>query len=65
MTDSPESDERRHAQDPAEGGDTDAEETPETARSHAEEPSEGADAKGGPEDRPAHDAGSGGSRQKP
>lgn len=60
MTETPEPSERRHTETPAEGEDTDAEETPSGDRSHTEEPSEGAAGKGGADDGTAHEAGNGG-----
>jgi hypothetical protein len=65
MTETPEPNERRHAQAPAEGEDTDADETPEAARSHTDEPSEGAEADSGPEGGRSPEAGAGDAGQKP
>jgi hypothetical protein len=52
MSETPELNERRHAEAPAEGEDTDADETPSEERVHAEEPAEGEDGKGIPDDGP-------------
>lgn len=65
MTATPEPNERRHAQAPAEGEDADAEESPEAARSHTDEPSEGAEPDGGSGGGPAEAAVEGGARKNP
>ncbi|MET3810267.1 hypothetical protein [Arthrobacter sp. UYEF3] len=47
MSETPESNERRHSEAPAEGEDTDADETRSTGRIHSDEPAEGASEKDG------------------
>jgi hypothetical protein len=55
MTETPDPTERRHAEAPAEGEDTDTYEAPSVARVHAEEPAEGAAEKDRPGDGPSDD----------
>jgi len=57
MSEVPEPDERRHAEEPAEGRDADAADSQAADRAHTQEPSEGATGAGGADHEPARTAG--------